>query len=172
MSSKSASQPVSELQILDVGCGTGNYITAVKGDVGKCCGLEFNPGRLAQSLAKHAGDDRVSLQAGSVLEIPFEDNSFDAVMMTQVLHHLTPDTHDTALSEISRVLKPGGTFWISTQTPHQHMDGFWWTPLIPQAAAICSARFPSVEMFKNMPANAGPETVAVHSRSTSAADGI
>ena len=82
-------------------------------------------------------------------------------MMTQVLHHLTPDTHDTALSEISRVLKPGGTFWISTQTPHQHMDGFWWTPLIPQAAAICSARFPSIEMFKNMLANAGLEMVEV-----------
>ena len=54
------------------------------------------------------------------------------VIMTQVLHHLTPDTHATALSEIARVLRPGGTCWISTQTPHQHMEGFWWAPIIPQ----------------------------------------
>ena len=35
----------------------------------------------------------MELQLGSVLEMPYEDKSFDVVIMTQVLHHLTPDTH-------------------------------------------------------------------------------
>jgi ubiquinone/menaquinone biosynthesis C-methylase UbiE len=140
-------KPVEELDLLDVGCGTGNYLNAVKPLVGKCTGLEFNGGMLAQAMDKHADDPNVTLMEGSVLEIPFEDASRDAVIMTQVLHHLTPDTHALALSEIVRVLRPGGVFWISTQTPHQHMDGFWWTPIIPQASAVVAARFPGVPEF-------------------------
>ena len=42
--------------------GTGNYIDVVKHKVGSCQGLEFNLGMLAQSKAKHAGDNRVTLQ--------------------------------------------------------------------------------------------------------------
>ena len=140
-------KPVEELALMDVGCGTGNYLNAVKPLVGSCTGLEFNGGMLAQAKAKHGDDPKVTLLEGSVLDIPFDDASQDAVMMTQVLHHLTPDTHETALSEIVRVLKPGGTFWISTQTPHQHMDGFWWTPIIPQASAIVAARFNGEPLF-------------------------
>jgi ubiquinone/menaquinone biosynthesis C-methylase UbiE len=140
-------KPVESLALLDVGCGTGNYLEVVKPLVGTCTGLEFNGGMLAQAQAKHAEDPKVTLLEGSVLEIPLEDASQDTVMMTQVLHHLTPDTHETALSEIVRVLKPGGTFWISTQTPHQHMDGFWWTPIIPQASSIVAARFNGVPVF-------------------------
>ena len=133
-------RPAEELKLLDVGCGTGNYLDVVKHQVGSCHGLEFNEGMLAQSLAKHAGDERVSLMEGSVFDMScFDASSFDTVIMTQVLHHLTPQTHSQALSEISRVLKPGGTFWISTQTPIQHMEGFWWAPLIPQASATVSS---------------------------------
>jgi hypothetical protein len=40
-----------------------------------------------------------------------------------------------------RVLRPGGALWLQTQTPHQHMEGFWWTPIIPRAAAVLAARF-------------------------------
>jgi ubiquinone/menaquinone biosynthesis C-methylase UbiE len=145
--SAAVGMPVEELELLDTGCGTGNYLNAVKPLVGKCTGLEFNEGMLGQAMAKHGDDPKVSLLEGSVLEIPFEDATFDAVIMTQVLHHLTPDTHGQALSEIVRVLKPGGTFWISTQTPHQHMEGFWWAPIIPNAAAVVAARFQGEAVF-------------------------
>jgi ubiquinone/menaquinone biosynthesis C-methylase UbiE len=69
--------------------------------------------------------------------------------MTQVMHHLEPATHAKALKEIYRVLKKGGVFWMSTQTPHQHMNGFWWTPLIPKAAAEIAARFSGTIEFEN-----------------------
>lgn len=146
-SSKGVGKPLSELQLLDTGCGTGNYIAAVKNRVASCVGLDPNAGMVKQARTKHGDDRRVTLQQASVLEIPFPDSSFDVVIMTQVLHHLTPDTHAAALSEIVRVLRPGGTFWISTQTPHQHMEGFWWAPIIPQAAATLAARFPGQPQF-------------------------
>ena len=131
-SSEGVGKPLSELQLLDTGCGTGNYIAAVKDRLASCVGLDPNMGMIKQARTKLGVDPLVTLQEGSVLEIPFPDSSFDVVIMTQVLHHLTPDTHAMALSEIVRVLRPGGTFWISTQTPHQHMEGFWWAQLIPQ----------------------------------------
>jgi ubiquinone/menaquinone biosynthesis C-methylase UbiE len=155
-------QTLGEMSVLDVGCGTGNYIGAVKSKVGRSFGLEFNEGMLAQSKEKHSGDARVDLRHGSVLDMScFADASFDTVFMTQVIHHLTPDMHGQALSEMARVLKPGGTLWIQTQTPHQHMEGFWWTPLIPQAAAVLAARFPSLPLFQRQLSVAGMALTAV-----------
>jgi SAM-dependent methyltransferase len=60
----------------------------------------------------------VSLQ-GNVLSLPFADNSFDFVIASEILEHVPADT--AAMSEIARVLKPGGTaittvprFWPET----------------------------------------------------------
>jgi len=53
---------------------------------------------------------RLHLQEGSVLNLPFEDGSFDIVASYQMLEHV-PDPR-TALSEMLRVLKPGGTIAI------------------------------------------------------------
>ena len=70
---------VDELQLLDTGCGTGNYIHAVAPQVGACTGLEFNGGMLAQAQEKLGDDPKVSLLEGSVLDIPYPDESFDVV---------------------------------------------------------------------------------------------
>lgn len=120
LASESLGTPVKELKLLDVGCGTGSYLTVMKEKVGKCDGLEFNAGMLEIAAAKHKDDARVTLKEGSVLELAnhFPDETFDVVVMTQVMHHLTPDTHQAAISAIGKVLKPGGYFWIQTSTPH------------------------------------------------------
>merc|ERR1711959_23667 len=48
MASANLAVPVENMRVLDVGCGTGNYIDAIKDSVGSCDGLEFNPGMLKQ----------------------------------------------------------------------------------------------------------------------------
>jgi hypothetical protein len=50
-------------------------LDVLKQKVGVCHGLEFNEGMLAQSKAKHDGDDRVSLREGSVLEMGCYDDA-------------------------------------------------------------------------------------------------
>ena len=47
LTSNTIGVPVNELKILDVGCGTGNYIGVLKEKVAECYGLEFNEGMLA-----------------------------------------------------------------------------------------------------------------------------
>lgn len=55
---------------------------------------------------------RYTLETGSVLEIKYPDNRFDFVHCTGVIHHTT-DPHK-AVQELLRVLKPGGTLYVST----------------------------------------------------------
>ncbi|MEL7646249.1 MAG: class I SAM-dependent methyltransferase [Anaerolineaceae bacterium] len=48
------------------------------------------------------------LRNGSVLDMPYADNQFDAVLLISILEHLQPADQTKAFSEILRVLKPGG----------------------------------------------------------------
>jgi len=66
---------------------------------------------------------------GSVLSLPFQEESFPACTFTDVIEHLPVGSEQRALSEIYRVLKPGG--WVLITTPNSAMgltftDPFWW----------------------------------------------
>ena len=61
---------------------------------------------IARASAAAGGHDNTNFQVGDATDLPFEDNSFDAAHTHAVLMHV-PDT-EKALSEIMRVLKPGG----------------------------------------------------------------
>ena len=56
--------------------------------------------------AKKTFGDKIETRAGDIYELPFKDNELDALMMIRVTHHLKK--LDKALSELYRVLKPGG----------------------------------------------------------------
>ena len=104
---------VDKLKLLDVGCGTGNYIAAIKDQVASCDGLEYNDGMLKVCREKLGNAANVTLRQGSALNLDeFEDGTYDIVIMTQVMHHLDPDTHQQAYNNMSRVLKKGGAFWF------------------------------------------------------------
>lgn len=51
---------------------------------------------------------QAQLHNGSVLEMPYQDNFFDTVLLISILEHLQPDQQKTAFAEIYRVLRPGG----------------------------------------------------------------
>lgn len=86
--------------MLDAGCGTGlNLRHLPPGSVG----LDLNPRHLAlveERLPEHP------IVLGDVEEMPFEDERFGTVVCTEVIEHVPHPAR--ALSEILRVLKPGG----------------------------------------------------------------
>lgn len=108
-------------KILDCGCGKARF-------VGELCrrgfqpyGLDFFIGEKKgwgiddDTLHKYAG--RVEFINGSMHEIPWEDNYFDAITCISVMEHIIidqpehakdPKYHLTCLKEMKRVLKPGG----------------------------------------------------------------
>lgn len=84
-------------KVLDVGCGIGDFLAFRAGTVG----VDINPHTIAWCLKR--GLD-ASLMEPNLL--PFEDDSFDGLVLDNVLEHLADPK--PLLSEIHRVLKPGG----------------------------------------------------------------
>ena len=138
-----------KLSLLDAGCGSGNYLNELKSDVGQLTGMEFNKKMITR--AKKKLPTEISVLHGSILNLPFDDNSFDIILTTQVLHHLDgPDDIFRAAEEVFRCLSSGGVWIISTSCPNQYPDAFWWTPLIPHATRKVASRFPSIEKLKDI----------------------
>ena len=104
--------------ILDVCCGSGVVGNSFRGKVGKIIGLDLTPEMAA--LARTRLDEVVQ---GDVYDIPFPDNSFDGVCNREVLH-LLPQP-ERPLSEIFRVIKPGGQFVVGQWVPFSAIDGPW-----------------------------------------------
>ncbi|MCC7371304.1 MAG: methyltransferase domain-containing protein [Chloroflexi bacterium] len=95
------------LDVLDAGCGSGG-MTRYLQRFGRVTGIDLAPE--AVGLARTRGLTR--LARSSVGSIPFRDGSFDIVTSFDVLYHLNVDDDRGALSEIHRVLRPGGVALI------------------------------------------------------------
>jgi ubiquinone/menaquinone biosynthesis C-methylase UbiE len=100
-------------RLLDAGCGTGLALLGVAARFEGCVlhGLDISPGmiRAAGRAAAQAGV-QVDLRIGSVTGLPYGDCSFDVLVTTIMFHHLDLQEKRQAVSEIARVLKPGGRY--------------------------------------------------------------
>lgn len=106
--------------VLDLGCGEGRHVHAMYHH--KVChvvglDLAFDDVKKTREGFVHCPDmdpetKRLNtLSVGNALSLPFADNSFDKVLCSEVMEHI-PD-YIQALSEVERILKPGGTFAVS-----------------------------------------------------------
>lgn len=93
--------------ILDAGCGTGGDALFLS-RYGRVYGLDY--AREAVSI----GNERIKgrVLGGSVLGLPFPDNSFDLVTSFDVLYHRAVPADGPALAELYRVLRPDGRLLI------------------------------------------------------------
>jgi ubiquinone/menaquinone biosynthesis C-methylase UbiE len=102
--------------VLEVGCGTGTLTLAAKrkaGTSGKVCGIDVLPGMIENSQQKAAAANLdVTFQLGSIDAIPFPDSQFDAVMCSFMIFHMSETVRRKGISEIYRVLKPGGHWMV------------------------------------------------------------
>ncbi|WP_183564242.1 class I SAM-dependent methyltransferase [Mucilaginibacter sp. SP1R1] len=122
---------------LDIGCGTGNYTIALAAK-----GLNFYGVEPAEEMLNVARDKnkQVNWLLGQAEKIPADDEVFDGVIATLTIHHWA--NIKSALTEIYRVLKPGGTVVIFTATPQQ-MQGYWLNHYFPAMLASSIAQMPS-----------------------------
>jgi ubiquinone/menaquinone biosynthesis C-methylase UbiE len=99
--------------VLDVGCGTGllaDDMATLVGAGGRVVGVDTSKDMLTLAEQRCADLPQVNLKRANAESLPEEDESFDAVVCVQVLLYL-PDV-PTALSEMHRVLRPGGRIAI------------------------------------------------------------
>lgn len=147
-------QPLSEVKLLDIGCGTGSFVKEVWPKLKHTTGLEINDGMLSQAkatlkVALEAG--RVELVQSAAIDLPFGPNTFDAVTINVVIHHFPKENNFAYLKQVFKnvfkVLKPGGCFVLNQMLPKQDMDGFWFAALIPKAMKDISDRSPPFEVL-------------------------
>jgi 2-polyprenyl-3-methyl-5-hydroxy-6-metoxy-1,4-benzoquinol methylase len=107
-------------KILDVGCGSGLLLNAAATRLtsGKATGIDIwaphsgggNYALLMRNAQAEGVADKIEFKEADVRKLPFEDESFDVIVSSGALHHISLDRseHEQAINEMLRVLKPGG----------------------------------------------------------------
>lgn len=121
-------------RVLDLGAGGGRHafeamrlgahVTAVDADAAEVKDVAALMAALLDDdeAVRDSGGNGAAM-VGNALELPFDDGSFDRVIAAEVLEHIPDDR--TAISELTRVLRPGGT--IAVTVPR------WWPELLTWA---------------------------------------
>jgi len=103
-------------RVLDLGCGTATLTLLVKQlhPESVVAGLDGDPKvlEIGEAKAAKAGVD-ITLDHGMAFQLPYPDNSFDRVLSSLVLHHLTREDKRRTLREALRVLRPGGGLYVA-----------------------------------------------------------
>ena len=100
--------------VLDAGCGSGAFLPLIADQIGpggSVTAIDIAPDNVAiakERLAASRVGCPVDIQVGSIVELPFPDNHFDAVWVGSVLMYLSDHELERALRECHRVVRPGG----------------------------------------------------------------
>ena len=94
-------------RVLDACCGTGDLALAAEREGGAVTGLDFSPKMLERARRK---SETITWVEGDLLELPFEDGSFDAATVGFGVRNVAD--LEAALAELRRVLRPGGRLAI------------------------------------------------------------
>ncbi len=100
-------------RVLDLGCGTGTLTVMLKESArdADVVGIDADPAVLARARAKASKAGKaIAFDEGTARHLPHTDESFDVVVTSLMLHHLSREQKAQALREVVRILRPGGRF--------------------------------------------------------------
>ena len=104
--------------LLDLGTGTGRMLELLAPQIERGLGLDLSLDMLSLARARldRAGLRHCSVRQGDIYDLALPKDSFDAVVIHQVLHFL--DDGARAIEEAARVLRPGGRLLVVDFAPH------------------------------------------------------
>ncbi len=112
-------------KVLEVGCGRGFYLRVLKSVWPnlEVTGIDLNP-KYLKKAKEFIGGLRVDLRVANATKLPFKDKTFDRIIATEILEHISDD--EKTISEMFRVLKPGGIIMVTVPSKNYP---FLWDPL-------------------------------------------
>lgn len=105
-----AVQPRLGERILDLAAGTGTSSASLARSGAMVVAADFSPGMIAVGSRKHRKNSNIEFVVADGTDLPFEENTFDAVTISFGLRNIQQP--QLALSELCRVTKPGGRIVI------------------------------------------------------------
>ena len=155
-----------EMEVADVGCGTGFVAAGLAPLVSRVYALDGSPAMLDVARRNLAAYDNVVYQTteGSALTLP--DASVDAALANMYLHHCTDPA--AAIREMARIVRPGGRLVITDMDRHEHE---WMRPNTCACTWRRSRRCRCGRRMARLRAGAG-ETMAARCRAGQRAGGL
>jgi len=115
---------------IDLGCGTGAGLVAIRQLCRRMVDVDFSQGMLAMcrsNLGALSGEPPIELVRGELLALPFGE-TFDLAVCFGVLGHIRRADEAAFLAEVKRTLRPGGRFvFLSSFPPPAHSARFWFS---------------------------------------------
>ncbi|MEK6276652.1 MAG: class I SAM-dependent methyltransferase [Actinomycetota bacterium] len=124
-----------DLTALDIGCGTGAVAIRLAQRGFEVHGIDHSPEMLAlaQQHTERLGLN-VEFRTGDVRKLPFADESIDFLTCQGVLHHLP--FWRPVIAEVARVLRPGGSFYLSEPCLSSTPPSRFWNRAVTVAARV------------------------------------
>ena len=114
-----AAEVVAGKRVLDAACGEGYGSQLLGARAAQVSGLDVSEEAIAHARQRYAADN-LSFECGDATELPYPDDSFDAVVSFETLEHL--EAQDRLLAEFRRVLRPDGFLLISSPDRKTYSD--------------------------------------------------
>ena len=117
------------LTVGDLGCGTGQVSELISSHVSKVIAVDGSTDMVQAARRRLKGHAHVDVRRGDMEALPIDDAQLDVAILALVLHHVPEPVR--ALTEVSRVLKPGGRVLLVDMLPHdrdeyqQQMGHVW-----------------------------------------------
>jgi len=139
---------------LDIGCGTGNYTSALQKKGFQFIGIDPSIEMLQKAQSQNKN---IQWQIGSAEKTDLSDHSIDGIIGTLTIHHWTNLVK--AFSELNYILKPNGRIVIFTSTPQQ-MKGYWLNHYFPKMLEDSILQMPTLETVEKAINTAGLKITA------------
>jgi len=102
-------------RVLDFGCGRGDLLAHLFSGGVAATGLEFERASAAETEARFEGEPLFQgIEVAEKLPSGLQDAAFDRVLLVEVVEHLLDDQIEATLTEVGRLLAPGGRVVVTT----------------------------------------------------------
>lgn len=101
-------------KILDLGCGKGRHSLLFSREGFDVTGLDISED-IAETLKERNKGEKLNIKIviGDMADLPFEDNSFDALIAYNVISHTDSEGIQIIMGELKRVVRPGGEMFLT-----------------------------------------------------------